>query len=179
MRAILIAVLLVAACDVGEVTIPAPAPGGPDATPAAPGAPDAAPASAGPDAAPSTLVCKNAVNTADTGHHNPGLDCMSAGCHGPGGQGPLWTVAGTLYGAAAGGAPIAGATITVVGANGVSTDLVSAQNGNFYTGVTIALPAKVYASKCPAVTPMISAVSIGSCNSCHVAGSATGAVHLP
>jgi hypothetical protein len=184
MRSPWILLAFVAACDVGSVTVPAPGPnpgGGPDAPPAAPGTPDAKPAAPGtPDGGgASQLVCKDGVNTADSGHHNPGTDCMSGNCHGPGGAGPTWTVAGTLYGAAAGGTPVAGATITVIDANGTSHDLVSAQNGNFYSGVAIPLPAKVYASKCPAIQPMNATVSVGSCNSCHTAGSATGAVHLP
>jgi hypothetical protein len=37
----------------------------------------------------------------------------------------------------------------------------------------------VYASKCPAIMPMTASVADGSCNSCHVGGSATGAIHLP
>ena len=178
MRSLSILLALVAACDVGSVTVPAPGPNntGPDATPD-PTLPDAAPGT--PDGAPATAQCKNGVNTAASGNHNPGTDCMAGNCHGPGGAGPLWTVAGTLYGAANGGAPITGATITVIDANNVSHDLVSALNGNFYTGETIPLPAKVYASKCPAISQMNATVSVGSCNSCHTAGSATGAVHLP
>lgn len=172
-----IVLALVAACDVGSVTIPAPGPGGgPDANP---NAPDAAPVAPGtPDAAPAAAQCKDGVNTVDTGHHNPGADCMAGNCHGPGGAGPLWSVAGTLYSTAGGGTPVSGATITVIDANGASHDLVSALNGNFYSGVAIPLPATVYASKCPAIQPMVSTFSLGSCNSCHAAGSATGAVHL-
>jgi hypothetical protein len=187
MRSPWILLAFVAACDVGSVNTPAPGPGpggggGPDAPPAAPGTPDAAPAAPGtPDGGGggSQLVCKDGVNTADSGRHNPGTDCMTAGCHAPGGGGPTWTIAGTLYAAAGGGTPVAGATITVIDANGASHDLVSAQNGNFYTGVSIPLPAKVYASKCPAIQPMTETFSTGSCNSCHVAGGKTTPVHLP
>ena len=176
---------LTAACDVGSVNGPGPGsgsdPGAPDAgsgSNPAPGTPDAAPV-AGPDAAVTGPQCRNAVQTADSGHHNPGTNCGVSGCHGGGGGGPRWTASGTLYKSAAGGTPLAGATVTVVDANGVTLDLVTAQNGNFYTGNTIALPATVYASQCPTLTQMVSSVSNGSCNSCHVGGSATGAVHLP
>jgi hypothetical protein len=164
---------ITAACDVGQVTVPAPS-GGPDASAAAP---DAAAASA-PDTA-SGPACRAAVQTADTGHHNPGQNCGVTGCHGGGGGGPVWTASGTLYTSAAGTTPMVGATVTVIDANGVTIDLVTAQNGNFYTGNAIALPAKVFASQCPSLAQMISTVSAGSCNSCHVGGSATGAAHLP
>jgi hypothetical protein len=179
MRSVLIALLLVGACDVGQVNAPGPGPGnngGPDA-PA--GTPDAAPAVGGPDASPNAQACRNPVNTAASGNHNAGTDCMAGNCHGPGGAGPTWTVAGTLYTSAAGTTPIVGGTITLTLAAGAPIDLVSAQNGNFWTADPVALPINTFASKCPAITPMISAVAVGSCNSCHVPNSATGSIHLP
>jgi hypothetical protein len=179
MRAPVLLVALLAACDVGQINGPPGAPG-PDAPASAidapPGAPDGAPAMGGPDAAPS--ACRNAVQTADSGHHNAGANCNVSGCHG-GGGGPVWTVAGTLYSSAAGGTPMTGATITVIDAKGATHDLVSALNGNFYTGQAIPLPAKVFASSCPTIATMTSSISLGSCNSCHVGGNATGAAHLP
>ena len=184
MRPPVLLLALLAACDVGQVNGPPGAPG-PDAPasaidgPSSPGTPDGPAASGGPDAAPATSMCRNAVQTADSGHHNAGANCNVTGCHGGGGGGPVWTVAGTLYASTAGGTAVKGATITVVDANGATHDLVTAQNGNFYTGEAIPLPATVFASSCPSIANMVSTVSLGSCNSCHVGGSATGAVHLP
>jgi hypothetical protein len=175
MRAMLLAaVVMVTGCDVGSVTVPAP--NSADANPN--GAADASNLT-GADANPNAVSCRNAVNTIATGNHNAGTDCMAGNCHGPGGAGPTWSVAGTLYDSAAGNTPIVGATITIVDANGATQDLVSAKNGNFYTATIAALPVKTYASKCPTLTPMIAMSAVGSCNSCHVPGSATGAVHLP
>src|SRR5437016_1246906 len=113
MRLMLLALLAVAACDVGQVTVPST------------GTPN--------------------------GNPDPGLDCQSAGCHVAGGTGPTWTVSGTLYNAATGGAALAGATITIVDANGATHDLVTSLNGNFWTADAIPLPAKTFASKCPAI----------------------------
>jgi hypothetical protein len=161
-----------AACDVGQVNIPGPGPGGPDG---APGSPDAG--VGGPDAPTAAATCRNAAAPNGSGNHNAGLACNSGNCHGPAGQGPTWTVAGTLYTTAGGGTPIAGATITVRDANGTMLDLVTAQNGNFWTPQTVAMPVTVYASQCPLLKSMV-ATATGDCNQCHVAGSATGAVYL-
>jgi hypothetical protein len=179
MRPPVLLLALLAACDVGQVS--GPPPSGPDAPASAidapAGGPDAAPAAGGPDAAPS--ACRNAVQTADSGHHNAGANCIVSGCHGGGGGGPVWTVAGTLYASAAGGTAVTGATITVIDANGATHDLVTALDGNFYTGAAILLPAKVFASSCPSIANMNATVAVGSCNSCHAGGNATGAIHLP
>jgi hypothetical protein len=180
MRPPIFLLAFLAACDVGQINGPpgAPVPDAPAGAIDGPsGGPDGAPASGGPDAAPS--LCRNQVQTADSGHHNAGANCGVSGCHGGGGGGPVWTVSGTLYASAAGATALAGATITVVDANGATHDIVSALNGNFYTGEAIPLPATVFASSCPNISKMTASISLGSCNSCHVGGNATGAVHLP
>jgi cytochrome c553 len=170
--------LFTAGCDVGDIT--ARVGGGADATLA--GTPDGTPA-VGPDAAPaaggdaSTLTCRNPVTTQASGQHNPGTTCMS--CHGAGGNAPRFTMGGTLYATAAGGAPVVGATITVRDASGQSIDVVSAQNGNFWIVQAVTYPVTVYASSCPTVQPMIATSATGDCNSCHAAGVGPGTVHLP
>ena len=90
----------------------------------------------------------------------------------------LFTLAGTLYGAAASTTPIAGATIRVTDANGVTQKLVTAANGNFWATGAVAYPVQVAASRCPSTTPMVSAVNASgaSCNGCHNSGSR---IHLP
>lgn len=173
-----ISMLALAACEVGDIT--ARAPGTADAQ--VPGAPDGAP-SVGPDAAPgsggdaSTLACKDPVATQATGEHNPGTTCMS--CHGAGGGAPRFTMGGTLYATATGGAPVVGATITMIDATGATIDVVSAKNGNFWAVQAVTYPVTVYASSCPNVQPMIAKSATGDCNSCHTSGVGPGTVHLP
>jgi hypothetical protein len=111
--------------------------------------------------------------TAGSGHHNPGMDCMSCHASVPGFQ---WTVAGTLFGAVSGGTAVSGATIEITDASGAKIDLVTADNGNFFTTQPVVFPLHVRASRCPADISMSSAVDQGSCNSCH--GSAFR-IHLP
>jgi hypothetical protein len=126
---------------------------------------------------PPSFACRPVV-TANlrNGEHNPGQDCNGS-CHDHG-----FTLGGTLFAQVAGAAPFAGATITVIDANGMSFDLVTARNGNFYTEQALAFPAKVIASGCPDVRPMVTQVTAADagCNrgGCHVAG-ATGQIHLP
>jgi len=118
--------------------------------------------------------CKNVATPPGNGHHNAGQDCLN-GCHNHG-----FTLAGTLYNAA-GTAALPGASITVKDANGATFDMVAQQNGNFYTSNPIAFPITVYASECPASTPMTSAIATGNggCNKsgCHATG-AQGRIHL-
>jgi len=159
--------LLVSACTVGDVRDRGVVPSSPDADPSAP---DADPSA--PDAAPAA-ACASAATPPGSGHHNAGQACIA--CHAANG-GPTFTVAGTLYDGA--GAALAGATITIVDANGTQTPVVTTSNGNFYTSATLAFPVHVSASLCPATKPMSAAVSDGDCNSCHVSGN-QGAIHLP
>ncbi len=142
---------------------------------------------AGPDSpppppdAPPPPMCKNAQPTVDTGHHNPGLDCMSSSCHGnAGGQdAPPFTLAGTLYADTLEKTPVKYAIISITDADGVKLDLITALNGNFYTGQQLKYPIKVYASKCPAIQPMVSTVQYGACNQCHTPGGTTTPITLP
>jgi hypothetical protein len=119
--------------------------------------------------------CKNAITAnLGNGHHNAGQDCLN-GCHNHG-----FTLAGTLYNAG-NTAIVAGGSITVKDANGAMFDMVSQSNGNFYTSQAIVFPIAVYASQCPASTPMSETIATGSggCNKsgCHASG-AQGHVHL-
>jgi hypothetical protein len=130
----------------------------------------------GADAA--VFACRDqvAAGTLSNGHHNPGQDCMN-GCHNHG-----FTLAGTLYTTAAGGTPVKGGNVTVVDANGQTFDVVSQQNGNFYTTKPVTFPVKVTASLCPDIKPMSATIPSGSggCNKtgCHTAAAA-GRVHVP
>lgn len=121
------------------------------------------------------LPCKNKIDAVGTGHHRPGEDCQE-GCHNHG-----FTLSGTLFSGAAGTTPIVGATITVKDAAGATFEMVSQQNGNFYSGNTMQFPVTVIASSCPDAHAMISPITTpGGCAAagCHVTGAA-GNVFLP
>ena len=114
------------------------------------------------------FVCEQEVAPAGTGHHNPGMSCLTSGCH-RGGGGPVYTVGGTLYDAHAGGLPVAGATVVVIDGDGNRFELPTAQNGNFWSTEPMVFPLLVRASQCPLDAPMISLSQNGDCNSggCH------------
>jgi hypothetical protein len=109
-----------------------------------------------------------------SGHHNAGQNCMDS-CHNHG-----FTVAGTLYAGANSNTAVVGATITVKDANGQTVDVVTQQNGNFYTSTQVAFPLTVMASSCPNATKMTAQVAQGGggCNQsgCH---NAALKMHLP
>jgi hypothetical protein len=71
-----------------------------------------------------------------------------------------------------GGAPVAGVTITLIDADGNRIDIVSAENGNFWSDQAPAFPVTAYASSCPDVVPMMTLAEAGDCNTCHAAGAA-------
>jgi hypothetical protein len=161
--------LVAAACTVGTVE------GVPD--PAADPGVDASADDPPVDAA--DVACRDAVTPVGSGEHNAGQACIA--CH-AGNAGPDFTLAGTLYTDAAGAAPLAGATITITDANGATFDMVSQQNGNFWTAEPLAFPVHVVASRCPDTQPMSGAIAAaGDCNAggCHASGAAQGRIHLP
>jgi hypothetical protein len=151
--------LVCSACTVGNIPDPGPA----DDT-----------VSEAPDADPgSSAACDPAVAGVGSGHHNPGLACIS--CH-AGTAGPDFTVAGTLYDSANGTAPLAGATITITDADGVDHTIVTQTNGNFYSAEPMTMPLTIHASRCPDAATMPINAGVGECNSCHGAASR---IHLP
>lgn len=156
-----------AGCFVGDLT---PGPPGSGAEPDAagdptPGDPDAAPAS---DCVPASAVIPD-------GHHNPGLACLA--CHDGNTAGaPVWTAAGTLYADNGGVTPLAGATVIITDAAQNEIRVVTANNGNFYTGKAIQFPIHVTASRCPDSATMQNPQQVGDCNSCHANQSR---IHLP
>jgi len=157
-----------AGCLVGDQTPGIPSQG---AEPDAGG--DPSPGS--PDAAPPASNCIPASAVIPDGHHNDGQACLT--CHaGQAAGAPIFNAAGTLYTDGQGTAPIAGATIVITDGAGQDIRLVTANNGNFYTGKTITFPITVRASDCPADATMPTQPQVGDCNSCHGAASR---IHLP
>ena len=135
--------------------------------------------SGGKDSGPADAGFCVKTATPSLGHHNPGLNCITGNCHGPGGSGPLWTVAGTLWADTAGTTPLSGATVVVTDANGQVLQLATATNGNFHTATPVVHPLTVMASKCPNTLQMTAKVSaVQGCNqtNCH---NAAMPMHLP
>jgi len=108
---------------------------------------------------PDSGIVADGGNTQDTGcappvspvvetdPDGPGYDCMTAGCHRPGGtvQGGLTiTVSGTLYDGK--GKPLPGATIYVTDSTGKLLTLTSDNNANFWSGTSdgTVMPAGAY-----------------------------------
>jgi hypothetical protein len=122
----------------------------------------------GPGAPPGDApACDDRVATAVTGEHHPGRDCML--CHAAGGDGPTFTLGGTLYADVAGTAPLDGAAVHVLAADGQEIVMETALNGNFWTTAPLAFPVTTWASACPDVRPMVTPVAAGGCNAagCH------------
>ena len=91
----------------------------------------------------------------------PNQDCL--GCHGGGGEGKAWTVAGT-FGAK-------GSRIVITDAGGKTLTLRAAQNGNFYTAEGVTFPLTVTVDGVPmAKNGQIVPVTYGGCNACHGPG---------
>jgi hypothetical protein len=175
MRRLLLISLLAACTTTIDSTDPQGSPEAPDAGTAVGGGGGGG-GGGGVDAGATTSMfpCKNLGTANGNGHHNAGQDCMQ-GCHNHG-----FTLSGTLYGAA-GTTALAGGTITVTDSAGKTLNLVTAQNGNFYTSQAIAFPITVYASACPTSMPMTASIANGNggCNKsgCHANG-AQGHIHL-
>jgi hypothetical protein len=116
--------------------------------------------------------------TAGDGNHHPGEDCLM--CHYQGGEGPPFTFGGTLFTAAGGATPHAGATLHLIDAVGTDVVVVSQLNGNFWSTDLVTFPVVAFGSLCPNVVPMLGPLGErdGSCNKagCHTSGFR---VHVP
>jgi hypothetical protein len=176
--AVAIAAVLVAAtavaCTVGEFPN-----GGDDVG----GTPDSRVTGGGVDADPNCLPA--VVGGGGLGHHNAGTSCITANCHGtpPGPLAPQYSIAGTLYTDALGGAGIDGATIIVTDANNVTINITTRGTGgvgNFYSeNLTLVPPFTVQATQCPSLQSMGTPADSGNCNSCHITGGTANArIHL-
>lgn len=166
--------VLLGACSVDSGPRP---PGAPDGAPEYDGAPppDGAPAEVIADATPACL--DQTQNIQETGHHAARYDYSAQGGGGAGclGQchdgvlGEKYTAAGAVYNRrTAGGDPVAGAHIFVIDADGKVVEMISAQNGFFWTDDELTPPIRTYASACPDSMGMVANAS-GNCNSagCH------------
>ena len=124
---------------------------------------------AAPISSDANLACAEPTAATESGRHRAGERCAT--CH-DGEGGPAFTIGGTLFSDAAGSAAVAGVTVTLVNAEGTRIDMVSAENGNFWTDQPVAFPVTTYASSCPDLTAMQTLADSGNCNGCHQAGDA-------
>ncbi|HXI55868.1 MAG TPA: hypothetical protein VNO55_07400 [Polyangia bacterium] len=117
---------------------------------------------------------------------NPGLACIA--CHSMGGDGPRFSIAGTLYPTAhepdlcnGVNGTTAGAQIVIVGANGQQVTLTPNAAGNFDSSATVTKPYKAKIVYMGRERAMITAQTSGDCNSCHTQNGAmpTGTMKAP
>lgn len=139
---------------------------------------DARPIDAALPDGPTVFMCRDKITVGlENGHHNAGQDCQQS-CHDHG-----FFMSGTMYSAATGGQPVAGASITFVDATGMTGDMRTNLNGNFWWSLPVTFPVKIIASMCPNIQPMTAMVqaSGAGCNKagCHSAAGGAGRVHLP
>jgi hypothetical protein len=166
-------IAFVVACDVGDAGTGRIGQSPDAASPTIDASPDAS-SSGGPIDAPNNGCIAKQPSPGD-GHHNAGQDCMN-GCHNHG-----FTIAGTVYSAVNGGAPVIGATVEITDGAGQKLKIVSQNNGNFYTSNPVTFPLTVNASSCPniqAMTATVTGTNTIGCNKngCHTAGNY---IHLP
>lgn len=95
---------------------------------------------------------------------------VCATCH-DGMGAPKWTIGGTLYSAAVGGAGVGGATIEITDANNTVVKMIpTAANGNFWTDATITFPIKIRALRGAQTRSMQATVAAADGASCNKSG---------
>jgi len=108
---------------------------------------------------------------------HPGGDCI--GCHAQRGEGPRYSVAGTVH--AVIDEPtdclgVPGVTVTVTDANATTLDLTTNSSGNFFTRTSLAMPVQIRLSFEGRERVMGLQPPVGACASCHTE---TGAMAAP
>jgi cytochrome c553 len=143
-----------------------------------------------PDPLQATMRCTSNAYWS-RGNHSlmaPGQACIA--CHQRSGEGPLYTIAGTLY--PTGHEPdncngvssaTSGAQVIVTGANGAVLTLTANSAGNFYTTIPVAMPYNVKVVDGNGIErSMFTTSTDGDCNRCHTqngTNAAPGRVTLP
>lgn len=160
-----LALILLAACDVGSVLVNQ-------------GSPDGG----------GSNGCVNAATPGASHLHvaggtpNLGQACIAIGCHLEGNLGTgasAFGFAGTLYTEAAAQTVVKGATIQVK-AGATPLTAVSDADGNFVYRGAVTFPATTLATQCPSLKPMIGGLSTGggNCNNCHRPAGTTSPIFL-
>jgi hypothetical protein len=116
---------------------------------------------------------------------NPGQNCMQANCHNmaaPGTGASPFTFGGTHYTTPAGTTGVGGATVRITFSGGSPVKAVTHSDGNFYSVVPISYPATAEVTSCPTLTPMTGTLQTGNggCNggACHAVGGVPGPIGL-
>jgi len=99
---------------------------------------------------------------------HPGRDCI--GCHADRGEGPHYTVAGTV--SAAFDEPddclgVPGVSVAVTDANGQAVELTTNSSGNFFTRASLVMPVQIRLAFEGRERVMSSLPPVGACASCH------------
>jgi hypothetical protein len=99
---------------------------------------------------------------------HPGGDCI--GCHESEGEGPHFTIAGTVMGDAA--EPddcygVEGVTVRITGADEAVEEVVTNAAGNFFFSGAVAFPYNIEIERGGVTGAMAAAQSEGSCGVCH------------
>lgn len=106
----------------------------------------------------------------------PGGACIS--CHASEGEGPSYTIAGTVMGALDDDencVGVDGVTVEITGADGQTIQLVTNSVGNFFYNGPLAMPYEAKVVRDGAEKVMAGAQSDGECASCHTPEGAAGA----
>lgn len=130
------------------------------------------------------FVAQNGPNTIKGDHGADGnpakRDCLGAGCHSAGGEGPRFIAGGTIYKDKAGTMPAAQIEVRLRDNNGGSLIAHTDANGNFFfRGAGVTLPALTGVRDNATTTLMAGAISNGACNSAACHGGAQGWIHIP
>ena len=107
---------------------------------------------------------------------HPGADCI--GCHEDSGEGPLYSVAGTVMGDASDaddcfGVP--GVAVRITDAGGTLHEVVTNAAGNFFLSEHVPTPYTVELEREGRTTAMVAPQSDGACATCHTEVGANGA----
>ncbi|HMF44496.1 MAG TPA: hypothetical protein VKQ32_27670 [Polyangia bacterium] len=121
-----------------------------------------------------------------SGDMNPGQACIS--CHARGGEGPIFSIAGTVYPTlnepdlCYGANSSSGAHVVITGADGLTLTLTPNAAGNFYSQMAVALPFSAKVVTAAGTRAMVATQTSGDCNSCHTQAGvnmAPGRIMLP
>jgi hypothetical protein len=107
---------------------------------------------------------------------HPGSDCI--GCHAESGEGPEYTVAGTVMGDYADADDcygVEGVTVSITDANGVRHDVTTNAAGNFFLSERVPSPYTIDLEFEGRTRSMVAAQTDGSCAICHTATGANSA----
>ena len=105
----------------------------------------------------------------------PGTDCLD--CHRVDGDAEsVFSIAGTITTSPLCPDPVEGAIVHVLDDAGVAVELVSNEEGNFFTTEALVPPFIVSVERDGHVLPMEFPASHGSCGGCHAEGSPLGFV---